>query len=83
MNFRARLSVGAVLLCALSTAISAQAPQDKQPRQTSDKSRTTKTKEPDPLAVERHNVAVSLLTSLADDARSFRDQKLRARVLAA
>ncbi len=82
MNFRARLSVGAVLLCALSPAINAQAPQDKQPRQTSDKSKTTKTKEPDPLAVERHNVAVSLLTSLADDARSFRDQKLRARVLA-
>ena len=82
MNFRARLSVGAVLLWALSTAINAQAPQDKQPRQTSDKSKTAKTKEPDPLAVERHNVAVSLLTSLADDARSFRDQKLRARVLA-
>jgi len=82
MNFRARLSVGAVLLCALSPAINAQAPQDKQPRQTSDKSKTKKTKEPDPLAVERHNVAVSLLTSLADDARSFRDQKLRARVLA-
>jgi len=82
MNFRARLSVGAVLLCALSPAINAQAPQDKQPRQTSDKSKTTKTKEPDPLAVERHNVAVSLLTALADDARSFRDQKLRARVLA-
>jgi hypothetical protein len=82
MNFCARLSVGAVLLCALSTAINAQAPQEKQPRQTSDKSKTTKTKEPDPLAVERHNVAVSLLTSLADDARGFRDQKLRARVLA-
>jgi len=82
MNFRARLSVGAVLLCALSPAINAQAPQDKQPRQTSDKNTTTKPKEPDPLAVDRHNVAVSLLTSLADDARSFRDQKLRARVLA-
>jgi hypothetical protein len=38
--------------------------------------------EPDPAAVERRNIAVSLLTSLADDARSFRDQKLRARVLA-
>src|SRR6185295_16655270 len=38
--------------------------------------------EPDPAAVERRNLAVSLLTSLADDARSFRDQKLRARVLA-
>jgi hypothetical protein len=82
MNFRARLSVGAVLLCALVTITNAQAPPDKQPRQTSDKSKTTKTKEPDPLALERHNVAVSLLTSLADDARGFRDQKLRARVLA-
>jgi hypothetical protein len=82
MNLRARLSVGAVLLCALVTIINAQAPPDKQPKQTSDKSKTTKTKEPDPLAVERRNVAVSLLTSLADDARGFRDQKLRARVLA-
>ncbi|MCU1268683.1 MAG: hypothetical protein JWM21_5001 [Acidobacteria bacterium] len=41
-----------------------------------------KVADPDPAALERRNTAVSLLTSLADDARSFRDQKLRARVLA-
>jgi hypothetical protein len=36
----------------------------------------------DPLAEQRRNTAVSLLTTLADEAKSYRDQILRARVLA-
>ena len=82
MNFRARLSQGAVLLCALGIVIYAQAPQDKQSKPTTDKTKTAKTKEADALAAERRNLAVSLLTSLAEDARAFRDQKLRAKILA-
>ena len=82
MNFRARLAQGAVLLCALGIVIQAQAPQDKQSKPTTDKTRTAKTKDPDPLAAERRNLAVSLLTSLAEDARAYRDQKLRAKILA-
>ncbi len=82
MNFRTRLSVGAVLLCALGIVIYAQGPQDKQSKPTSDRTKTAKTKEADALAAERRNLAVSLLTALAEDARAFRDQKLRAKVLA-
>jgi hypothetical protein len=36
----------------------------------------------DPLAKQRRNTAVSLLTTLADDAKNYRDQAIRARVLA-
>jgi hypothetical protein len=64
----------------------AQTPKDEtkpKPAATKEQSlKGAKVIEPDPAALERRNVAVSLLTSLADDARSFRDQKLRARVLA-
>ena len=35
-----------------------------------------------PLAEQRRNTAISLLTSLADEAKSYQDQVLRARVLA-
>jgi len=60
-------------------------PKDQKSKATTSKDqglKGAKLAEADPAAVERRNVAVSLLTSLADDARSFRDQKLRARVLA-
>ncbi len=42
----------------------------------------SKSHELDPLIAQRRMTAVSLLTSLADDARSFRDEALRARVQA-
>lgn len=38
--------------------------------------------EPDPLIAQRRLTAIALLTSLADDARSFKDPALRARVQA-
>ena len=88
-----RLSVAGFLLLILLSHFNAQVAKEPQgPADSPKKSKSTATKdqalkgaklaEPDPAAVERRNVAVSLLTSLADDARSFRDQKLRARVLA-
>jgi hypothetical protein len=63
--------------------VGAQAPAEKQstePKAT--KTQAAKTEELDPLVAQRRLVAVSLLTALADDARSFRDQALRARVQA-
>ena len=39
-----------------------------------------KSEEANPLALQRRTVAISLLTSLAEEARSFQDQSLRARV---
>ena len=41
-----------------------------------------KVAEPDPEAAQRRVVAMGLITSLADESRSFRDQNLRARVQA-
>src|ERR1043166_6833660 len=45
---------------------------------------TKKTKAPaeDPEAAQQRTVAISLVTSLADEARSFKDQTRRARVQA-
>lgn len=90
-----RLSLAGLLLFTPLVLVNAQAAKEPQAPadQTKDqKSKPTASKdqalkgaklaEPDPAAVERRNMAVSLLTSLADDARSFRDQRLRARVLA-
>lgn len=82
MTIRARLLLVASLLFVMSPALDAQGPQNKQPKEPTNKPKPAKATEADPQAVERRNVAVSMLTSLADDARSFRDQKLRARVLA-
>ena len=95
MFHRLRLSRAGLLLLVPLLLVNAQVskePQspkdtskDRKPGPTTSRDRAlkgAKLAEPDPAAVERRNMAVSLLTSLADDARSFRDQKLRARVLA-
>src|SRR5258706_2075434 len=82
MNNPARLLLAAFLLCTISPILNAQAQKDKSNKETPNKTKANKGTEPDPMAVERRNTAVSLLTSLADDARAFRDQKVRARVLA-
>ncbi len=95
MFHRPRLSLAGLLLFVPLLLVNAQVvkepsgpngqPKDQKTKPTVSKDQAlkgAKTAEPDPEAVERRNMAVSLLTSLADDARSFRDQKLRARVLA-
>ncbi len=83
MAHRASLLAG-LFLIALTSVLHAQAPSEKKettPRKSS-RSKAVKAEEPDPIATQRQVVAISLLQSLADDARSFREPKLRARVQA-
>lgn len=67
-----------LLIC--QPPVAAQAP-DKA-RTSPDASQTKGRAEPDPMVAVRRQMAVSLITSLADEAHNFRDQTLRARVLA-
>jgi hypothetical protein len=85
MPRRSRLTglIAAMALGILSLSIHAQ-PQtaDKKPLKTKSDTRSKTKAEADPLELQRRTVAVSLLTSLADEARSYQDQTLRARVQA-
>lgn len=78
----------AAMLCLTALAVQSfgQAPSGKTPAQDAGKQTknapAAKRERPDPLARERRATALSLATSLADEARSFRDEALRARVLA-
>lgn len=83
MNVSARLFTG-VVLCCLSLA-QAQTPKEQKSKPTVSKDQAVKAAtvaEPDPLIEQRRTTAISLLTSLADDARSFKDQAVRGRVMA-
>ncbi len=86
MNHQTFLSLVVCLVCAPSMVVSAQIVSDTERAQPATKTRgATKTKntgETDAVAAQRRVVAVSLLTALADEARSFRDQTRRARVQA-
>ncbi|MDT4897820.1 MAG: hypothetical protein QOH25_2897 [Acidobacteriota bacterium] len=75
----------AITLCliAMPVLINAQTPSGKATPQKATKTEkgTKPTRErPDPLASQRRATAISLATSLADEARSFHDEQLRARV---
>ncbi|PYS94596.1 MAG: hypothetical protein DMF64_00305 [Acidobacteria bacterium] len=73
------LRVGAIVLCvSLSGSLCAQTPAPKQRKQSPAAVRTAA----DPLAETRRANAISLINSLADDARGFHDAQLRARVQA-
>src|SRR6266436_3702261 len=83
----------AVALALLFPLVLVDGQTNKEPEQTNgQKSKPTVSKdqaakgaavaEPDPEVAQRRTTAISLLTSLADDARSFKDQALRARVQA-
>jgi hypothetical protein len=79
MTARARTFTLLFILC-LSSAIFVQA-QTPAGRATPQKpAKAEKGARPDPAAAERRATAVTLATSLADEARSFRDAQLRARV---
>ena len=85
MNRRSQLSV--VLLCLLFNTLSVQTPAQtpaKEPGKTGKSASAQKQKRErtDPLATERRATALALAASLSDEARSFRDEALRARVLA-
>lgn len=58
------------------------APHKESAQAKTEKRKITKGEEPNPLALQRRTVAISLLTSLADEAGSYHDQTLRARVQA-
>jgi hypothetical protein len=85
MNRRSLLAA-ALCLFALASQASAQTPSGTAPaRDTGKQGKSTSSSKgarPDPLAGERRTTALALATSLADEARSFRDEPLRARVLA-
>jgi len=68
---------------ALRVSAQAPAPERKAPQSAhKEKRKIPKGEEPNPLALQRRTIAISLLTSLADEARSFQNQTLRARVQA-
>lgn len=78
---RQKILFGFLSLCILSLPICAQQGSSKKastPK--SSKSKVANSEESDALVAQRKLVAVSLLTTLADDARSFREQALRARI---
>jgi hypothetical protein len=74
----------ACCLIAMPALINAQTPSGKaapQQKATKTEKGAKPTRErPDPLASERRATAISLATGLGDEARSFRDEQLRARV---
>jgi hypothetical protein len=78
MTYHARIVSTAICLIALQSVCSAQAPAAKTKKPAVKKIAV----DADPLAEARRTMASSLLTSLADEARSFRDLALRARVQA-
>jgi hypothetical protein len=83
MSHRASL-LASLCLIAITSVVYAQAPAGKKeltPRKSS-RNKPVKAEEADPVVAQRQVVAISLLQSLADDARSFRELKLRARVQA-
>ncbi len=70
-------------LIAMTALINAQTPPGKvtPPKTaTAEKGAKPKRERPDPLASQRRATAITLATSLADEARSFHDEQLRARV---
>ncbi|HYJ88614.1 MAG TPA: hypothetical protein VEW46_21280 [Pyrinomonadaceae bacterium] len=71
MNYRARMLTIVFCILALCVGAVAQGPAAK-----------TRKPKVDPLAEARRTMAVSLVTSLAEESRSFRDLVLRARVQA-
>lgn len=77
-----RASLPACLcLFVLATVVAAQAPADKTTQRTRSKPKAP-AEEVDAVAAQREVLAISLLQTLADDARSFREPRLRARVQA-
>jgi len=74
----ARVFTAALCVAAFHLVAGAQAPASK----TKKPSAKTAVREADALAEARRTMAISLVSSLADEARSFRDLMLRARVQA-
>ena len=71
-----------VCLFLISTIAVGQAPTDKTSTRTRSKPKATVSEEADAVAAQREVLAISLLQTLAEEARSFREPRLRARVQA-
>lgn len=87
MNLLSKSALVTALCLLLPAALHAQAPATQTPKEGAQGAKKPAAKKvaadkADPLAHERQSVATSLVTSLADEARSFRDEALRARVQA-
>ncbi len=81
MAHRMSLFPTLLLLLSLTPASFAQnTAEKKSPPTKAVKTKTAKSEESEAVAAHRAIVAVSLLTALADEARGFRDQALRARI---
>ena len=81
MLVRLLIALISIVLTFASTPVTQVSAQSGTPeKQAKPKTAKPKTEEPDDETNERKTVAISLLTSLADEARSFKDQTRRARV---
>lgn len=83
MSHYIRVFAIAFCLIAMPALVNAQTPADNAaPRKATktEKGAQPKRERPDPLASQRRATAITLATSLADEARSFHDEQLRARV---
>lgn len=81
MAHRASLPAS-LCLFTLAALVTAQTPAGKNSQRTRSKPKAPSTEEVDAVAAQREVLAISLLQNLADDARSFREPRLRARVQA-
>ncbi|HEY8224328.1 MAG TPA: hypothetical protein VIG25_03550 [Pyrinomonadaceae bacterium] len=78
-----RFFVGLIVIVSLAGPANTEASQGTNPqKQTKAKTTRPKNEEADDDAMQRRTVAISLVNSLADEARSFKDQTRRARVQA-
>jgi hypothetical protein len=77
-----RVSLLALALCTVVTPVGAQEPQAAKPKPAKASAKKPAAEAADPVAELRRTTAISLVSALADDARTFRDPALRARVQA-
>src|SRR5258708_5611419 len=87
VNFHQGKSVAFILISLVCLSVPpvstpAQTPAEKKLQAKSSEKETSKVSEADSLDAERRAFAVSLVTSLAEEARSYQDLALRPRVLA-
>ncbi|HKR61467.1 MAG TPA: hypothetical protein VJS64_17400, partial [Pyrinomonadaceae bacterium] len=81
MVHRSSLSASLCLFLLTTLAVS-QAPSDKTAQRTRSKPKAAVNEEADAIAAQREVLAISLLQTLSEEARSFREPRLRARVQA-
>jgi len=77
-----RVSLLALALCTAVSPVGAQEPQAARPKPAKASAKKPAAEAADPVAELRRTTAISLVSALADDARTFRDPALRARVQA-